>query len=265
MLERFMTKIDQYAWEERLLSFILVLLIGCLVISVVNVGLKRLLRTNTQPHLRFLLTRLVRYSLVLILGLVTLMTLGIDPNLVLGAAGLISVGAGLAARSTIANVLSGFVLLAETPFKVGDLIEVGEITGEVISVDLMSVRLATLDNLMVRIPNETLGSATIVNLTHFDIRRIDIEMVLPYTQSADETRDALTALALEHPLILNEPSPIIIYDKLGVDGQEITFCAWTKREHFLNARTGLHEELQHQFAQQRLKMPHRAVQMNAGT
>ena len=64
MLERFMTKIDQYAWEERLLSFILVLLIGCLVISVVNVGLKRLLRTNTQPHLRFLLTRLVRYSLV---------------------------------------------------------------------------------------------------------------------------------------------------------------------------------------------------------
>ena len=225
---------------------------------------QKLLRTNTQPHLRFLLTRLVRYSLVLILGLVTLMTLGIDPNLVLGAAGLISVGAGLAARSTIANVLSGFVILAETPFKVGDLIEVGEITGEVISVDLMSVRLATLDNLMVRIPNETLGSATIVNLTHFDIRRIDIEMVLPYTQPADETRDALTALALEHPLIPMNHHPSLSMTSWAWMGRRLRFVPG-QNVSILNARAGLHEELQHQFAQQRLKMPHRAVQMNAGT
>ena len=55
--------------------------------------------------------RLVRYSCLVFLGLVTLMTLGIEPNLLLGAAGLISVGAGQAARGTIANVMSGFELI----------------------------------------------------------------------------------------------------------------------------------------------------------
>ena len=75
------SKLDQYAWEERLVSFLLVLVIGTVIITVINVVLERLLRAHTQPHLRFLLTRLVRYSCLLILGLVTLMTLGIDPNL----------------------------------------------------------------------------------------------------------------------------------------------------------------------------------------
>ena len=242
--------------ESRVMMCILFGLLGLMVAGIGNFTIKRMFHSPNQVHVKFLLTRLIRYTVALVFGLSVLMTLGVDSSLLLGTAGVISVGAGFAARGSISNLISGFVLIAERPFMVGDLIRVGEIEGEVLAIDLLAVRLSTLDNLMVRIPNDQISNNTVINLTHFAVRRINISMTLDYDQSTGELEDILSRIAAEQSLILAEPQPIILFEDLRPDGQHLTFCCWTARENYLRARSALFRQIAEHFHSGALVRPH---------
>ena len=107
---------------QRLMLAGITIAVGAVFIALANFVVSYLTRDTAQAHVRFLVTRLVRYSLYLLLFLIVLMLLGVDQNLILGTAGIASVGAGLAARGAISSVIAGFLLLAEAPFKVGDVV-----------------------------------------------------------------------------------------------------------------------------------------------
>ena len=82
------------------------------------------------------------------------------------AAGLLTVALGFAAQTSASNLISGLFLLGERPFVVGDVIRLASgITGEVVGIDLLSVKIRTFDNLLVRVPNETLLKSELTNLT----------------------------------------------------------------------------------------------------
>ncbi len=235
--------------------------VGLIGVGVTNLIIGRVFRSASQVHVKFLFTRLIRYTIALLFALSVLMTLGVDSGLLLGAAGVISVGAGFAARGSISNMISGLVLIAERPFMVGDLIRVGEIEGEVITIDLLAVRLATLDNLMVRVPNDQISSAITINLTHFSIRRINVSMTLDYDQSTEELEEILSTIASSEPLILDEPKPKILFDSLQLDGQHLTFCSWTTRENYLAARGALFRSVMTHFHSGDLVRPYQNLRL----
>jgi hypothetical protein len=79
---------------------------------------------------------------------------GLKLGVLPGAAGILTVAIGFASQTSASNLISGLFVIAERPFVVGDIIRVAETTGEVLSVDLLSVKIRTFDNLYVRIPNE---------------------------------------------------------------------------------------------------------------
>jgi small-conductance mechanosensitive channel len=234
---------------------------GLLTAGVANLVIGRLFGNSSQVHVKFLLTRLIRYAIALIFTLGVLMIFGVDAGLLLGAAGVLSVGAGFAARGSISNMISGFVLIAERPFMVGDLIRVDDIEGEVITIDLLAVRLATLDNLMVRIPNEKISGDITTNLTHFPIRRIDVSMTLDYDQSTDELEGILNAIAAEESLILDDPLPKILFDDLQLDGQHLTFCCWATRETYWVARAALFRQIMVRFRSGDLVRPYQNLRL----
>jgi small-conductance mechanosensitive channel len=144
---------------------------------------------------------------------------------------------------------------------VGDLIRVGDVEGEVLAIDLLAVRLATLDNLMVRIPNDQISSNATLNLTHFPIRRINVSMILDYDQSTEELDIILGRIAADEPLILNEPQPTILYDSLRLDGQHLTFCSWTARDDYFKARTALFRRITTHFRSGELVRPYQNLRL----
>lgn len=254
-------QLDMPDLQAQVLLCLLFGLLGLMLAGAVNLVVNRIFRSASQAHVKFLLTRLVRYTIALLFALSVLMTFGVDSSLLLGAAGVISVGAGFAARGSISNMISGLVLIAERPFMVGDLIRVGDIEGEVLAIDLLAVRLATLDNLMVRIPNDQISSNATLNLTHFPIRRINISMILDYDQSTEELDTILGQIAANEPLILNEPQPTILYDSLRLDGQHLTFCSWTPRADYFKARTALFRSITTHFRSGDLVRPYQNLRL----
>ncbi len=173
--------------------------------------------------------------------------LGFDASVLLGAAGILTVAAGFASQTSASNLISGLFLIAERPFVVGDAIKVGDTTGEVLSVDLLSVKLRTFDNVYVRVPNESLIKSEIVNFSRFPIRRIDVAVSVARHEDIGRVREVLMQVAEEEPLCLAEPSPLFIFLGFGESALNIQFSVWAQRENFLVVKNGIQEAIKRAF------------------
>jgi small-conductance mechanosensitive channel len=151
--------------------------------------------------------------------------------------------------------------MSEGPFVVGEVIQVAGTTGEVLSIDLLSVKLRTFDNLYVRIPNETLVKAQITNLTRHPIRRYDLQVSVGYESKVKSVTTVLMEVAKKNPLALREPRPILIFQSFGESGVNLQFSVWAANENFLDLRNSLAEDIKEAFERERISIPypHRAI------
>jgi small-conductance mechanosensitive channel len=195
------------------------------------------------------------------------MELGFDLSVLLGAAGILTVAIGFASQTSASNVISGLFLLGERPFAVGDVIRVGGTTGEVLSVDLLSVKLRTFDNLFVRIPNETMIKSEVTNLRRFAIRRVDLQVGVAYKEDLREVREVLLEVANRNPLCLEEPAPLIIFQGYGDSSINHQFSVWAKTENFLELRNSIPVEIKEAFDEHGIEIPfpHRTLYTGSET
>ena len=212
---------------------IILIIIGLVFAKLASGTLKKLLEKKTETH-RMILIRRGSYYLILVLFLISaLHELGFNLSVLLGAAGILTVAIGFALQTSASNVISGLFLMSERPFTEGDVIRVGTTTGEVLSVDLLSVKLRTFDNLFVRIPNESLIKSEVTTLTRFPIRRIDVLVGVAYKEDLKQVRAILDEVADKGPLCLEEPKPLYIFQGFGESSLDIQYSVWAKGRTFL--------------------------------
>jgi len=271
------TLIGKTDWLAELLAKepddIAVIALRALLIVVVGLVLGRLLgslagrvaarRGSAQGQM--LTRRFVFYGVMGVAVLMVLDTLGVELGVLLGAAGILTVALGFASQTSASNLISGLFLLGERPFSVGDVIQIGGRTGAVLSVDLLSVKLRTFDNLFVRVPNETLIKSEIVNLTRNPIRRIDIDLRLAYGEDLDKVRTILRELAEDDPDVLEEPEPVVWVDRLGDSAIHVRFLVWaSNRQGFYDVRSRVHELVARALQEHRIAVGYQRVEVEGG-
>ncbi|MDF1554929.1 MAG: mechanosensitive ion channel family protein [Deferrisomatales bacterium] len=214
-----------------------------------------------NPQRGFILGRIVYYAVVVLTLVSALRQFGFEFTVLLGAAGVLTVAVGFASQTSASNIISGLFLMVEEPFVVGDQIRVGDTIGEVLSIDLLSVKLRTFDNLFVRVPNESMVKSEVTTLTRFPIRRADLKIGVAYKEDIARVREVLMAVADENPLCLMEPKPLFIFLGYGDSSLDIQFSVWAKRENFLDLRNGIYEEIKLAFdaAGIEIPFPHRSL------
>lgn len=231
---------------------------------------KALVRIFTRPedvHRAIILRRLSLYTIAGLFTASALMEVGFDLGVLLGAAGILTVAVGFASQTSASNVISGLFLLGERPFKVGDIIRVNQTTGEVLSIDLLSVKLRTFENLFVRIPNETMIKSEVTNLRHFPIRRIDINVGVAYKEDMCFVREVLLEVADRNPLCLEEPAPSILFQLFGDSSIDHTLRVWARSENFLALRNSIPVEIKEAFDKHGIEIPfpHRTLYTGSET
>ncbi len=102
---------------------------------------------------------------------------------------------GLAFQGTLSNFAAGVLMLVFRPFKVGDVINAGGVTGKVNEIDLFTTTLDTPDNRRIIVPNSAISGGTIENISFHPHRRIEVAVGVDYTADQDQTRTALEAAA----------------------------------------------------------------------
>jgi len=216
---------------------ILILGIGFAVARFGSVALGRALASKVRRQSALIAERVAFYAVVAVTIASALRVFGVDLSVLLGAAGVLTVALGFAAQTSASNLISGVMLMAEQPFVVGDVISVGDRTGEVVSIDVLSVKIRTFENLLVRVPNETLLKSQITNLTHYPIRRADFEMLLGHDADLAKVRAILERAAAEDLRVLDEPKAQFFFDGYSPDGPRVRFCVWIAKGQFVEARS----------------------------
>jgi small-conductance mechanosensitive channel len=214
-----------------------------------------------HPQHQLIVRRIVKYVILGVSVAWALQILGFSLGLLLGTAGILTVAIGFAAQTSTSNLISGIFLMAEQPFLIGDIVKVSDTTGEVVSVDWLSVRLRTFDNLLVRIPNETMLKSHVTNLTHYPIRRLDMKIGVAYKEDLTKVRRVLEGVADKNPICLEEPKPLIIILGYGESSIDLQFSVWAARANYLELRNSMHESVKRAFDQEGIEIPfpHRTV------
>lgn len=229
----------------RALAF---LLVTVFVARFLGAWVRRLVTASGDPQRAVLAGRLVAWGAMLFGLAMALDELGFKLRVLLGAAGVFSVAAGFASQTTLSNLISGFFLFGEKPFEVGDVIEVDNISGEVISIDMMATKLRTMDNRFVRIPNELIIKTKVINTTRFPLRRLDIVVPITHRDDFSKVRATLLDLAEKNTLCLAEPPPQVFISGFGETTLNVQMWAWARTNRLQELKVSLSEEIQRSLA-----------------
>jgi len=223
------------AWGPWLAAGFL-LLLGVVLGSLAARTAGRLVESRISRHHQVMMRRLVFYLVFLVFAMAALREAGFSLQVVLGAAGILTVALGFASQTSASNIISGLFLVMEKPFEIGDVIEADATIGEVVAIDLLSVKLRTPDNLYVRIPNETLIKTRVINRSRFPIRRIDLMIGIAYAEDVERVKELLLSLAEANAVCLEEPKPFVLVTGFGASSVDLQFSFWVVKEEFLEGR-----------------------------
>jgi small-conductance mechanosensitive channel len=239
--------------------------IGLLGIVLFSIVADRLMRRRASTHAAQLVRKFIFYTGVTGLVLTLLIELDFDLTGLLATAGIATVAVGFAAQTSLSNLISGLFLIGEKPFRIGDLIRVEGTLGVVESIDLLSIKLRTLDNLFVRIPNENMIKGPVTNITRYPIRRMDIQIGVAYKEDAGRVMQLLKDIARKNPMALDDPEPLILFNEFGDSALQFRFGVWFEKSNYLELRNSLMSDIQSCFNREGIEIPFPHITLYTGS
>lgn len=210
-----------------------VLIVGWIFAGWVGgVTLKALTRAKIDETLSKFLSKLARWSILLLVVLACLSVFGVETTSFAAVIGSAGIAIGLAFQGTLSNFAAGIMLLMFRPFHVGDVITVAGQTGKVDEIELFTTTLDTFDNRRFIIPNGQVFGATIENISYHPHRRADVDVGVAYTADIDRTRELLTQAAQSVSGVMEDPGPAVILLGLGDSAVNWSVRVWAKADEF---------------------------------
>jgi small conductance mechanosensitive channel len=246
-------------------SSLFLLVLGVVLGSVAGRSAARFMEQRSTRHHTVMVRRLVFYVIVLLFAVAALREAGFSLDVVLGAAGILTVAIGFASQTSASNMISGLFLLVEKPFEIGDVIEADATIGEVVGIDMLSVKLRTPDNLYVRIPNETLIKTRVVNRSRFPIRRLDLTVGIAYAEDVERVEALLLKLAEKNSVCLEEPKPFVLVTAFGPSSVDLQFSFWVPKDKVLDGRSSMMVAIKQTLDRDGIEIPFPHTSIYAGS
>ena len=163
----------------------------------------------------------VGYAGVALAGLIGISAAGIDLSNLALVAGALSLGIGFGLQNVVSNFVSGLILLAERPFKVGDWIIAGDTSGTVKKISVRATEIETFQRQSVILPNSNLINNAVGNWTHRNkLGRVDIKVGVAYGSDVKRVHAILSDIARAHPMVLKNPEPFVLFANFGLAALE---------------------------------------------
>ena len=173
-------------------------------------------RGRVDTGVRNSIRTVVGYAGLALAGLVAISSAGIDLSSFALVAGGLSLGIGFGLQNVVSNFVSGLILLAERPFKAGDWIVAGDVSGTVKKISVRATEIETFQRQSVILPNSQLINSAVGNWTHRNkLGRVDIKVGVAYGMDVKRAHAVLLEIAKSHPLILKNPEPFVLFSNFG--------------------------------------------------
>ena len=202
------------------------------------------------------LENIVYYALLTVVIIAALNKLGIATTsflAILGAAGL---AVGLALKDSLGNFASGVMIIIFKPFRVGDFVTAGGVTGSVSEVGIFNSVFVTGDNQRIVVPNSSITSGSITNVNAFDTRRVDLVVGISYDDDIKKTKDLITNLLTSHEKILVDKGITVAVSELADSSVNFVVRAWVNTPDYWEVRFSLMENIKLVFDKEGITIPY---------
>ncbi|MCB0734699.1 MAG: mechanosensitive ion channel [Flavobacteriales bacterium] len=240
----------------KLISAILVLIVGLWVVKLLVKGFNRLMeKSSLDDSLKPFLRSLVRTILRILLVLTALSTLGVEMTsfvAILGAAGL---AVGMALSGTLQNFAGGVIILIFKPFKVGDFIEAQGYSGTVNSIQIFNTVLKTPDNKTIIIPNGGLSTGSMINYNEEATRRVDWVFGIAYGDDYDRAESVIRDMMMRDDRVLKDPEVFIALKELADSSVNLVVRAWVNTPDYWGVFFDTNQQVYKEFPKHGLNIP----------
>ncbi|MCH5294304.1 MAG: mechanosensitive ion channel family protein [Treponema sp.] len=253
-----LSELKEFLTPQNLLHFV-VTIISLIILYVVYRIIKKVINKHSlkkaTPNTKVLVNRLLSYVFYVLVLMFVLSAMGVNLSAVWGAAGIAGVALGFAAQTAISNVISGLFIVGDKSLKIGDYIDVGGTQGTVDTISLLSVKIHTADNQMVRIPSSTIINTNLVNYSHFPLRRLTITVPVSYEADMATVKSVIEKVPERCETVLKDPAPLIFYDGFG-DAIELKLCVWINGSDLFKAKSEVYINIVKVLGEHNLSIPY---------
>ena len=252
---------EAWLWLKTNLAY----LTGAVAVLVIGVILARWLSRwadraltrsgRIEPTVAKFLSNIIKYALWVVVGITVLTQFGVQTTSIIAALGGLALAVGLALQGTLSNVAAGVMILIQRPFRVGEAITAGTVTGVVQGIGLFTTELLQYDGLYVMVPNNELWNKPIINFSRMPTRRFELLIGIGYDDDIEEARRELLALANADQRVLSEPAPTVFVAALADSAVTMGLRVWCKTEDYLGLSWALTEATKRRFDEVGISIP----------
>jgi small conductance mechanosensitive channel len=215
------------SFGAQILGAAVTLIVGYFVARVCRQLVKKLLKRTQMPIAVQRFVGQIAYIGILVFAVIaTLARFGIQTTSLVAVLGAASFAVGFALQGSLSNFAAGVLLVILRPFRIGDVIEAGGVTGLVKDIQLFSTILATPDNVKVYVPNAQVYGGTIRNYAGYETRRIDIPVGIGYGDSIEQAVAVAQGVMTADERILADPAPEVLVGELGDSSVNLILRLW---------------------------------------
>lgn len=248
----------------KIVAAIAVLFVGLLLILIITRFVKKrsVKSRKLDNSAAGFITAIV--SLVVYIGLFILIIsiLGFSPTGIIAAFSSVALAISLGLQNTLSSLTNGIVLIFTKPFKAGDFVDIGGTSGTIKEIKLFSVKLVTVENITVVIPNSTVLNSVIINYSKLPSRRIELTVPVSYSVDIDQVKDVINNIVKNDKRILEEPLPFFRLTEYGDSSLNFTLRVWTNSNVYWDVRFDLLETIIREFRKYNIDIPFNQLDVN---
>jgi len=241
----------------KIIAAVAILIIGRIVAKIIRKLIVKVMDKKEVDKTISSFTSSLTYSALLIFViLAALSQVGIQTTsfmAIIGAAGL---AIGLALQGSLSNFASGFLIILFRPFKMGDYVEAGGVSGSISKISVFTTDINTVDNKKIIVPNSQIMNGTITNYTAEKTRRVDLVFGVGYETDIKKVKDILNGIISKHDLVLKDPEPFVRLANLGDSSIDFKVRAWTKTADYWTVYFDLTESAKEEFDKENINIPY---------
>ena len=211
---------------------------------------------NSDETLLNFLDDIIYYLLMAVVILTAFDKLGVDTTsflAILGAAGL---AIGLALKDSLSNFASGVMIIMFRPFKIGDIVNAGGVTGKVIEIHLFNTEFTTPDNQKILVPNGAIMAGSITNINAHDTRRVDLVIGIGYDDDIKKAKDLLEKIVNENEKVLKEPAVTVAVSELADSSVNFVVRPWVNTPDYWDVKFNLTQTIKERFDEEGISIPY---------
>ncbi len=253
---------NAFNFSLKIISALIVLVIGILIIRVLRYFIKRVTeKRDVDPTVSGFLLNMVSWLLKLLLFIAVVSKLGIETSSFVAVLGAMGLAIGLSLQGSLSNFTGGLLIIMFKPFRVGDYITAQNISGTVKSIQIFSTQVNTDNNQAVFIPNGILSNGTIVNFSRETHRRANIQISVSTTNDLEKVTQLFMDILKNNDKVLKDPAPAVVLSDLSGDAAVFYIRPWALRTNFWEMNGEVLLEIKNTLEKENIKIPTQSIEV----